>query len=445
MKDKKFYLLIFGCQMNISDAERLATALKALGYQETNNEDEADLIGVVACSVKQTAVDRIYGKVRNWQIVKEKRPLITMLSGCVLDYDRKKLADKFDIFLDIKNLDNLAESIKKAAPEEKLALPSFFDIQPSYYSSYRAYVPIMTGCNKFCTYCAVPYTRGREVSRPSASIIAEIKELLAKNYKEIILLGQNVNSYGLDKISARGGPASGGKDTAELTFPQLLEQIDKLADHFWLKFLTSHPYDMSDELITVMKNGKNINNYLHLPVQSGSDEQLKKMNRHYSIAHYTELINKIRTTLPDISISTDLIVGFAGETVSDFKATEKLVKSLKFNLSFTSQYSQRTGTVAAKLYPDDVTQETKKERFNIINTQIGKNAKIYNEQLVGKTFEVLIDAVNCEEKKCKNIGKLANYTAVHVITKEPLKVGEFYQVKITQADAWGVLAEIYVN
>jgi len=412
MKDKKFYLLIFGCQMNISDAERLATALKALGYQETNNEDEADLIGVVACSVKQTAVDRIYGKVRNWQIVKEKRPLITMLSGCVLDYDRKKLADKFDIFLDIKNLDNLAESIKKAAPEEKLALPSFFDIQPSYYSSYRAYVPIMTGCNKFCTYCAVPYTRGREVSRPSASIIAEIKELLAKNYKEIILLGQNVNSYGLDKISARGGP---------------------------------HPYDMSDELITVMKNGKNINNYLHLPVQSGSDEQLKKMNRHYSIAHYTELINKIRTTLPDISISTDLIVGFAGETVSDFKATEKLVKSLKFNLSFTSQYSQRTGTVAAKLYPDDVTQETKKERFNIINTQIGKNAKIYNEQLVGKTFEVLIDAVNCEEKKCKNIGKLANYTAVHVITKEPLKVGEFYQVKITQADAWGVLAEIYVN
>ena len=147
--------------------------------------------------------------------------------------------------------------------------------------------------------------------------------------------------------------------------------------------MTSHPYDMSDELITVMKNGKNINNYLHLPVQSGSDEQLKKMNRHYSIAHYTELINKIRTTLPDISISTDLIVGFAGETVSDFKATEKLVKSLKFNLSFTSQYSQRTGTVAAKLYPDDVTQETKKERFNIINTQIGKNAKLYNQALVG--------------------------------------------------------------
>lgn len=419
--------------MNISDAERLATALKALGYQDTNNEQEADLIGVVACSVKQTAVDRIYGKVRNWQIVKEKRPLITMLSGCVLDYDRKKLADKFDIFLDIKNLDTLAESIKKAAPEEKLALPSFFDIQPSYYSSYRAYVPIMTGCNKFCTYCAVPYTRGREISRPNQSIIEEIKILLSHGYKEIILLGQNVNSYGLDKIKL---------GEAELNFPQLLEKIDKLADHFWLKFLTSHPYDMSDELITVMKNGKNINNYLHLPVQSGSDEQLKKMNRHYSIAHYTELINKIRTTLPGISISTDLIVGFAGETASDFQATEKLVKNLKFNLSFTSQYSQRTGTVAAKLYPDDVTQETKKERFNIINTQIGKNAKIYNEQLVGKTFEVLIDAVNCEEKKCKNIGKLANYTAVHVITKEPLKVGEFYQVKITQADAWGVLAEL---
>lgn len=432
MSNKKFHLIIFGCQMNISDAERLATALKSLGYEQTDKEQEADLIGVVACSVKQTAVDRIYGKVRNWQIIKEKRPLITMLSGCVLEYDRKKLADKFDIFLDIKNLDNLADSIKKAAPEEKLALPSFFDIKPSYYSSYRAYVPIMTGCNKFCSYCAVPYTRGREVSRPSQSIIEEIKELLEKGYKEIILLGQNVNSYGLDKIKA---------GEVELNFPQLLEKIDQLADHFWLKFLTSHPYDMSDELIKVMQKGKNINPYLHLPVQAGSDEQLKKMNRHYSIAHYTELIKKIRTALPNISISTDLIVGFSGETETDFKATEQLVKNLKFNLSFTSQYSQRTGTVAARLYPDDISQEIKKERFNIINTQIGKNAKIYNAQLVGKTFETLIDVVNCEEKKCKNIGKLDNYTAVHVITKEPLKVGEFYQVKITQADAWGVIAE----
>ncbi len=433
MSNKKFHLIVFGCQMNISDAERLATALKSLGYEETDKEQEADLIGVIACSVKQTAVDRIYGKVRNWQLVKEKRPLITMLSGCVLEYDRKKLQDKFDIFLDIKNLDNLADSIKKAAPEEKLALPSFFDIKPSYYSSYRAYVPIMTGCNKFCSYCAVPYTRGREVSRPSDSIISEIKELLSKGYKEIILLGQNVNSYGLDKIKL-------GEN--ELTFPDLLKQIDNLGDHFWLKFLTSHPYDMSDELIKVMQTGKNINHYLHLPVQAGSDEQLKKMNRHYSIEHYKELIKKIRTALPDISISTDLIVGFSGETETDFKATEKLVRDLKFNLSFTSQYSQRAGTVAARLYPDDISQDTKKERFNIINTQIGKNAKLYNEQLVGKTFETLIDVVNCEEKKCKNIGKLDNYTAVHVVTKEPLKVGEFYQVKITQADAWGVIASL---
>ena len=267
MLKKKFHLIIFGCQMNLSDAERLATALQNLGYQETDNENEADLIGVIACSVKQTAVDRIYGKVRNWQIVKEKRPLITMLSGCILEHDKKKLADKFDIFLDIKNLDKLAENLQAAAPEEKLALPNFFDITPSYYSSYRAYVPIMTGCNKFCTYCAVPYTRGREVSRPSQSIIEEVKTLLHQGYKEIILLGQNVNSYGLDKKKL---------GEQELSFPELLKKIDNLADHFWLKFLTSHPYDMSDELISVMKNGKNINNYLHLPVQSGSDEILKK-------------------------------------------------------------------------------------------------------------------------------------------------------------------------
>ena len=279
---KKFHLIIFGCQMNLSDAERLSTALQKLGYQKTDDENDADLIGIIACSVRQSAVDRIVGKLRNWQLVKEKRPLITLLSGCVLEHDQKKLENKFDLFIDIKNLSNLSQDLQKIAPEEKLALPEFFDIQPSYYSKFRAYVPIMTGCNKFCTYCAVPYTRGRENSRPSQQIITEVKDLLNRGYKEIILLGQNVNSYGLDKKKL-------GED--EISFPELLKQIDNLGDHFWLKYLTSHPYDMSDELIEVIKHGKNINSYLHLPVQAGSDEMLKKMNRHYSIAEYTKLIN----------------------------------------------------------------------------------------------------------------------------------------------------------
>jgi len=190
MVKKKFQLIIFGCQMNYSDAERLSSVLQKLGYQETQNENEADLIAIIACSVRQAAVDRIYGKLRNWQIVKEKRPLITLLSGCVLPRDQKKLKDKFDLFIDIKNLHNLAKELKNIAPEKKLALPDFFDISPSYKSSYRAYVPIMTGCNKFCSYCAVPYTRGREVSRPAKDILKEIKGLLKNGYKEIILLAQ---------------------------------------------------------------------------------------------------------------------------------------------------------------------------------------------------------------------------------------------------------------
>ena len=433
MNTKKFHLIIFGCQMNLSDAERLATALKQLGYQETEQEDQADLIGIVACSVKQTAVDRIYVKIRNWQIIKEKRPLITLLSGCVLKHDQEKLKDKFDIFLDIKNLDSLAEDLKKAAPEQKLALPSFFDIKPSYYSDYRAYVPIMTGCNKFCSYCAVPHTRGRETSRPSKQIIAEIKNLLKNNYKEIILLGQNVNSYGLDKKKL-------GEE--EIAFPKLLKKIDELGDHFWLKYLTSHPYDMSDELIDVMKEGKNISPYLHLPVQSGSDKILEKMNRHYSIAQFSELINKIRKAQPAIGISTDMIVGFSGETETDFQASKKLVEDLKFNLSFTSQYSERIGTTAAKLYPDDIDRQTKKDRFNIINDQIGLNAKEYNQRLVNTNQEALIDVVKETESGYKNIGKLSNYVAVCIITKDPLKIGEFIQVTITQADSWGVQAKI---
>lgn len=438
IRDKKFYLMVFGCQMNKSDAERLGQILKNIGYQETSDENQADLIGVVACAVRQKAVDRIHGQVRNWQLIKEKRPLITMLSGCVLERDRKMLRDKFDLFIDIKKLDALAEQIQALAPEEKLALPDFFDITPSYHSTYRAYVPIMTGCNKFCTYCAVPYTRGKEVSRPAESILEEIKHLLEHGYKEIVLLGQNVNSYGLDnvEISAKGGQTSG------LKFPELLKKVDALGDNFWLKFLTSHPYDMSDELMAVMAEGKNINDYLHLPVQSGSDNMLKRMNRHYSIASYKELITKVRQVLPQTAVSTDIIVGFCGETEAEFQATKKLLQDLKYNMSYLSQYSQRSGTAAAKLYKDDVPKEVKKQRWQELNKILTKNSLAFNKTLLGQKRLALIDKVDKIEGGYKNIGKLSNYVAVHVFSDKPLPVGEFINVKISKAQAWGVKAEV---
>ncbi|RJQ33337.1 tRNA (N6-isopentenyl adenosine(37)-C2)-methylthiotransferase MiaB [Candidatus Parcubacteria bacterium] len=432
-KNKKFHLIIFGCQMNYSDAERLASVLKELGYQETKDENQADLIGIIACSVRQSAVDRIYGKLRNWQLIKEKRPLITLLSGCVLERDQKKLRDKFDLFIDIKNLQGLAENIKSLAPEQKMALPDFFDISPSYYSPYRAYVPIMTGCNKFCSYCAVPYTRGREVSRPSKSIIEEVSNLLKQGYKEIVLLGQNVNSYGKDRQK------SGAK---ELDFPQLLEKVDSLAGHFWLKFLTSHPYDMNDKLIKAMSNCKNLSDYLHLPVQSGSNKILKKMNRHYTVAHYKKLIKKIRLALPDIAISTDIIVGFCSETDKDFQENLKLAKELKYNMAYLSQYSTRVGTVAARLYQDDVPKKNKKERWEKLNKIIEQQSFAFNQKLIGQKREVLIDMVKKDKHEYINIGKLSNYVAVHIRTKKPLKIGEFYPVKIKEAKFWGVQAEL---
>ena len=412
--------------MNYSDAERLSTVLKKIGYQETKNEDEADLIGIIACSVKQAAVDRIHSKIHKWQLTKEKRPLITILSGCVLDSDRKKLAHQFDLFIDIKKLENLAHALAALHPEEKLALPDFFDISPSYGSNYRAYVPIMTGCNKFCSYCAVPYTRGRETSRPSKHIIAEVKDLLAKGYKEIILLGQNVNSYGKDKKGQ------------EISFPKLLKKIDSLEKHFWLKFLTSHPYDMSDELITTMTKCKNLNDYLHLPVQCGSDKVLKKMNRHYTVAHYKKLIKKIKKLLPNITLSTDIIVGFCGETNQDFLATKKLIKDINCNLIYISQYSSRTGTIATKLYTDDVPKKIKKQRWQEINNQLTGQSFAFNKKLIGQNKEALIDMAKKDKGKYLNIGKLSNYLPIHISSTRPLKVGEFYPVKINKALHWGV-------
>ncbi len=415
--------------MNMSDAERLATVLTSLGYKETKNENEADLIGIIACSVRQAAVDRIYGKLREWQLVKEKRPLVTLLSGCVLPADRKKLAGKFDLFIDINHLENLTSDLQNIQPEEKLSLPSFFSIDPSYYSSYRAYVPIMTGCNKFCTYCAVPHTRGRETSRPSKDIIAEVKKLLQANYKEIILLGQNVNSYGLDiKV--------------EIKFPELLKKIDKLGDNFWLKFLTSHPYDMSDDLIAVMAKAKNLTHYLHLPVQSGSDVILKKMNRHYTITHYKKLIKKIRTSIPDIAISTDIIVGFPTETAKQFQETLDLVKEVNYNTAYFAQYSSRAGTAAAKMFKDDVPKLEKKKRWQELNKLIGQQSLAFNRRLVDQTALVLIDQNKKIGQNYLNMGKLANYTTVKISSKKPLAIGGFVKIKITKALNWGVEAEI---
>jgi tRNA-2-methylthio-N6-dimethylallyladenosine synthase len=378
--------------MNISDSERIASVLKKIKYRPVLDENKADLILINSCSVKQKAIDRIFGQERKWQKLKEQNHnLIIALTGCILEKDKKKFKDKVDLIFDIKKLPELPKKIieiqQRAKMQQYLEIkPSnidYFYIKPKYSTKNIAYVPIMTGCNNFCSYCVVPYTRGREISRPIEEILCEVKNLIKKKYKEIILLGQNVNSYNykfsMDSISSsqtfnfqflnKFKIKNSKFKINVITFPLLLKIIATLPGKFQINFLTSHPKDISDELIDVMVKCKKIKKELHLPLQSGDDEILRKMNRHYLVDYYLKLIQKIRKKMKKIFLSTDIIVGFPGETKKQFENTVKLCKKIKFNKAFISQYSPRPGTIAAKLN-DDISKEEKKRRWKILNNLI---------------------------------------------------------------------------
>lgn len=307
--------------MNESDSEKIAAQLEKEGYQLAPQADEADLIVINVCSIRQSAVDRVYSKVKK---LKNKKIILT---GCILEKDKKQLASQVDQIWPIVDL----------------------GAKPKHQSSRQAFVPIMTGCNNFCTYCVVPYTRGREYSRPAQEIIKEIKGLIKKGYQEITLLGQNVNSY----------------QSTKANFPQLLQSIDQIPGNFQIKFLTSHPKDMSEKLIEIISQSKKISHRIHLPVQSGDDQILKKMNRGYTLSHYKKLVKKIRQKIPQAEISTDIIVGFPDETEKQFQNTIKLVKEIGFSQAYVSAYSPRTGTRAFK-FKDNIPSNEKKRRKIIL-------------------------------------------------------------------------------
>ena len=323
----KYWIITYGCQMNKSDSERIASILKKQGYLPALKEAEADLILINVCSVRQSAVNRVYAKVNKY--FKKKKIILT---GCVLKEDKNKLKNKVSEFWH---------------PDY------YFECLPIHQSKFQAFLPIMTGCNNFCAYCVVPYTRGREKSRPAKEIIREIKSLVKKDYKEVILLGQNVNSY---------------KDK-NVNFPKLLKKINNIKGNFKINFITSHPKDMSDELIETMAKCQKLIKEIHLPVQSGDNEILKKMNRHYTASHYKKLIKKIKQKIPGIKISTDIIVGFPGETKKQFQNTVKLAKEIKFEKAYVSKYSPRPGTLAFKL-KDNVSPQEKKTRWQILEKLI---------------------------------------------------------------------------
>jgi len=427
----KYLIITFGCQMNKSDSERIAAVLERLKYKKASTFEEADLIVVNMCSVRQSAVDRIFGiSQKIAKLKKKKKKIKSLLTGCILKKDRKKLSEKFDFILDIKNLPNLAKILKEKKP---IILPDKLDevecaylkIKPRYQSSFSAFVPIMTGCNNFCTYCVVPYTRGREVSRPAKEILKEVRDLIKKGYKEIWLLGQNVNSY---------------KSSKKINFSQLLKMVNNISGNFWIRFTSPHPKDFSDELIRVMASSKKITPYLNLPVQSGDNEILKKMNRSYTVEEYKNLVKKIRKKIPDIALSTDIIVGFPGETRKQFENTVKLFKEIKFDMAYIAKYSLRAGTAAAKL-KDSVSPKEKERRYKVLTKILKETALENNKKFIGKKVKVLVES--CKDNFC--LGKSAHYKTVKFhaphLTPEKL-VGQFIRVKIIDALPWGLKGEM---
>jgi len=347
---KTYFIKTFGCQMNYSDSERIAAVLENKGYKPVKGADssakalaKADLIVVNACSVRQTAIDRIFGLKQKFARLKAKK----ILTGCILKSDRIKFRKFFDEVLDI----------------EKFLGKNYLSLKPKCINKFSAFVPIMTGCDNFCTYCVVPYTRGREVSRPVQEIIDEIKNLIKNGYKKITLIGQNVNSY-----------LSCGK-AGEYGFVDLLNKINKLPGNFKIHFLTNHPKDMSNELIDTIAKCEKVVKEIHLPIQSGDDEILKKMNRKYTVKQYLSLVNKIRKKIPNVKLSTDVIVGFPGETKKQFQNTVKIFKQVNYDIAYINKYSPRSGTAAVK-FKDSISWNEKKRRWKILDDILKKKEKL---------------------------------------------------------------------
>lgn len=331
--------------MNVSDSERIATYLEKEGYKPGSKKEEADLLMVNMCSVRQSAVDRVFGVSRNFDALRIKKPkLKTVLTGCILKSNRKLFKEKFDEILDKK---------------------TFLNLRPKYKDKKLAYIPISNGCNNFCTYCVVPYTRGPLKCFSHKKILNEAKSAIRKGCKEIWLLGQNVNDYHSEQIT--------NNRKQVINFSKLLELINKLPGDFKIRFMSPNPKNFSDELIDAMANCEKVAKFLNLPVQSGDNKILKAMNRPYTRKQYKKLVQKIREKIPDINLTTDVIVGFPGETKRQFENTLKLFKDIKFNLAYVAKYSPRKGTAAFKL-KDNILLEEKKRREKILKKVIADNA-----------------------------------------------------------------------
>ncbi len=397
----KYFLAPLGCQMNKSDSERIASVLEEMGFIRTQEEKEADILGIVACSVRQKSINKVYGRIQKWNEWKQSKSLLTFLSGCILPADEIKFVQLFDLVFKINELPDLPQIISQygintplsreimLAHEGKKEFDTlFWKIQPRYSSSIQAYIPIQNGCNKFCSFCAVPYTRGREVSRPSGEILAEMERLIASDYRTITLLGQNVNSYGLDRPGE------------ELNFSQLLEAIGKMGEksskEFWVYYTSPHPSDMKKDVLETMAKYPCLAKHVHLPIQSGDDDILKKMNRSYNLGIYRNIVENIHQILPSATLFTDIIVGFSTETQEQFENTLKAMEEFQYDMAYVAQYSPRPGA-ASYQWTDDVPGEEKKRRFHILTEVLKKITWKKNQAMIGKVYRALVEGQDRKE------------------------------------------------
>ena len=366
MNKKSYHIITIGCQMNKSDSERMASVLERRGFKWTGNKNQADLVVINTCGVRQSAEDRIYGLIP--EIKKKNKKAKIMVTGCLVyrkDVRRRleKYVDEWLMITEIKLGKFTTKKIPPAPFVKGEQCGDYLKIIPKYDSKFSAFVPIGNGCDNFCSYCVVPYARGREVWRPAHDIITEVRGLVEKGYKEIILIAQNVNSY----KSHNSQLAT--RNSKIIDFADLLKLVNDIPGDFLIKFLTSHPKDMSAKLIKTMATCEKVLPGIHLPAQSGDNQILKKMNRQYTVEHYKKIIKTIRRLIPEVIISTDIIVGFPGETKKQFNNTVKLMKKIKFTRAYIARYTPRPGTAAYKM-PDNVSREEKKRRWQALNSLI---------------------------------------------------------------------------
>ncbi|PLX10795.1 MAG: tRNA (N6-isopentenyl adenosine(37)-C2)-methylthiotransferase MiaB [Marinilabiliales bacterium] len=437
---KRLYIETYGCQMNVADSEVVASILKGQDYIITENDKDADLILINTCSIRENAEQKIWGRIKSVSALKKKKPgLLFGIIGCMAERLKEELIEKTkvvdivvgpDAYRDIPKLVEEASSGQKAINVLLSQEETYADISPVRVQSngVSAFVSIMRGCNNMCSYCIVPYVRGRERSRPAESILGEVQELIGKGYKEVTLLGQNVNSYCWEN------------ENQNIDFPDLLKGVADLSPKLRVRFATSHPKDMSDKLLKTIAGKENICNFIHLPVQSGSTEVLSKMNRKYTREWYLGRIEAIQKYIPNCAISTDVMVGFCDETEENHQDTVSLMKQSRFDYAYMFKYSDRPGTYASKKMQDNIPEEIKSKRLTEIIELQNKISEEVKKECIGKTYEVLVEGYS--KRSSEHLFGRNQQNQVVVFPKGNFSAGDYVFVKINNCTSATLIGEI---